>query len=107
MQLEVERHMLQEAVPLLDAAGAYPISEASTSTLEDLGLHRPLPEAAFSVQMRRHPGNRSLQLLVAVVQLGFILYCLLMGAGQVLWAYVVARFLCVRTHMTRRSTSAG
>jgi phage shock protein PspC (stress-responsive transcriptional regulator) len=51
--------------------------------------------------MRRHPGNRSLQLLVAVVQLMFILYCLMMGAGQVLWAYVMARFLCVRTHMTR------
>lgn len=105
MQIETERHMLLDQVTTLDAASAYPIDEHSINTLESLGLHRQVPEATFFVQMRRHPGIRVIQLLVALAQLGFILYCLMMGVGQVLCAYVLARFLCVRTHMTRRRTT--
>jgi hypothetical protein len=97
--------MLLDHVTTLDAASAYPVDEHSISTLESLGLHRSVPEATFFVEMRRHPSIRAIQLLVALSQLGFILYCLMMGVGQVLWAYVLARFLCVRTHMTRRHTT--
>lgn len=103
MQVDTERHMLLDKVTTLDAASAYPIDETSVDILESLGLHRAMPEAIFHVQMRRHHGIRAVQLLVALSQLGFIAYCLMMGAGQVLWAYAMARFLCVRTHMMTRS----
>lgn len=108
MVLELERHMLVDKVPLLDAAGGYPITDdSSVGLLEVLGLHRQVPEVIFRVEMRRHPGIRSIQLLVALAQIGFICYCLMMGAGQVLWAYVLARFLGVGTHHApgRRRTS--
>jgi hypothetical protein len=102
----VEKHMLTRALTLLDAAAAYPISEGSVGTLEALGLHTPLPEATYAVNIRRHSGVRALQLLVALSQLGFIVYCLMRGAGHVLWVVVMSRLLCVRAHMTRRDTRA-
>lgn len=106
MQLSHERHMTVPELMLLDSADMYPIDEYSVSHMEAVGLHRPSPEAAFRIQMTRYAGVRILQLVVAVVQLCFILYCLMMGAGQVLWAYVMHRFLCMRTHMVGRRTRA-
>jgi hypothetical protein len=102
----VEKHMLTRSLALLDAAAAYPIDETALGTLEALGLHAPLAEATYAVSIRRHTGVRALQLLVAISQLGFIVYCLMRGAGQVLWVVVMSRLLCMRAHMARRGTGS-
>lgn len=101
----VDKHMLNRALTLLQAADVYSIDESALPTLESLGLHAPLAEATYAVSIRRHTGIRALQLLVALTQLGFIVYCLMKGAGQVLWVVVMSRLLCVRSHFGRRDTS--
>lgn len=99
MRMSLERHLPLHELLLMDTADMYTdMDEHSISYMEAVGLHTASPVAAFRVHMTRHQGIRVLQLLVAVSQLCFIIYCLLIGAGQVLWAFVVHRFLCMRRH---------